>query len=132
MSLDAPEVLAEVRAASERYETALSANDTAVLDELFWHDPRVLRWGAGESLYGIDAIRTFRAARSSSGLARTPTRVQITAFGTDLATVHREFQRHSDGRIGRQSQTWARLPEGWRVVAAHISTLDAPGAAPPA
>ena len=45
------------------------------------------------------------------------------AAGADLASAMTEFQRAGSGAVGRQSQTWVRLPEGWRVVAAHVSLL---------
>lgn len=126
MEINHAETLAEVTRQFERYERALVANDVAVLDELFWHSPRVLRYGAGENLYGSDEIAAFRAARPAQGLARTVTRTVITSFGRDFATANIEFVRAGSRRVGRQSQAWARLPEGWRVVAAHVSLLPEP------
>ncbi|MFO1197866.1 MAG: oxalurate catabolism protein HpxZ [Burkholderiaceae bacterium] len=124
LPIDLPDVIAEVTAAFERYEQALVANDVAVLDELFWDSPRTLRYGTGENLYGIDAIRAFRAARPAAGLARTLLRVEITSYGRDFATANVEFRRVASTRTGRQSQTWVRFPQGWRVVAAHVSLMD--------
>lgn len=124
MEIDLPDVLAEVRAAFARYEAALIANDTATLDTLFWDDPRTVRFGATENLYGIDAIRAFRAARSPSGLARRLGGTVITTFGRDFATASTLTQRLDSLRTGRQTQTWARTEQGWRVVAAHVSWLD--------
>lgn len=121
MNVNRPEVVAEVRAAFERYERALVSNDVAALDELFWASPHTLRYGATENLYGYEAIRAFRAARSPAGLARIVTRVVITTFGNDYATANMEFERNAVR--GRQSQAWVRMPEGWRVVAAHVSPL---------
>ncbi len=121
MEINRPDVLAEVTAAFQRYETALVGNDVAVLDELFWDSPLTLRYGAGENLYGIEAIRAFRAARSPLGLERTLSRTVITTYGSDFATANTEFRRPTEPRPGRQSQTWARMPEGWRIVAAHVS-----------
>jgi len=115
------DVLAEVTAAFERYEVALVTNDVAVLDELFWNSPHTLRYGATENLYGYDAIREFRASRPSSGLSRTLGRTVITTYGRDFATANTEFVRTGSDRTGRQSQTWLRTPDGWRVVAAHVS-----------
>lgn len=115
-----PEVLAEAGAAFARYEKALVANDVAVLDELFWDSPFTLRYGTGENLYGIDAIRAFRQARNPAGLERTLQHTMITSFGADFATAHTEFQRAGQP-AGRQSQTWVRMAQGWRVVAAHVS-----------
>ncbi|MDO8887914.1 MAG: oxalurate catabolism protein HpxZ [Hydrogenophaga sp.] len=123
MHTNLPEVLAEVTAAFERYEHALVANDVTVLDELFWNSPHTLRYGATENLYGIDEIRAFRIGRPTAGLQRTVLRTAITTHGLDAATTNIEFQREGNPRIGRQSQTWVRMPEGWRVVAAHVSWM---------
>jgi hypothetical protein len=126
MEINHPETLAEVTRQFARYEQALTSNDVAVLDELFWRSPQVLRYGATENLYGSDEIEAFRAARPGKGLQREVTRTVITTFGRDFATANIEFLRAGSDRIGRQSQAWARLPEGWRVVAAHVSLLQTP------
>ncbi len=127
MAIDLPEVKAEVEAAFAAYEKALVTNDVATLEALFWDDPRTIRYGIGENLYGMDAIRAFRRARSSVGLARVLSRTVITTFGHDSATAMTLFTRESaPKRIGRQSQTWARFPDGWKIVAAHVSVIDAP------
>ncbi|MFJ3464122.1 oxalurate catabolism protein HpxZ [Achromobacter spanius] len=123
MDINLPDVLAEVTAAVERYEAALVSNDVQVLDTLFWNSSHTLRYGAGENLYGYDEIRTFRAQRSPQGLAREVLRTVITTYGQDFATANLEFQREGSTRIGRQSQTWMRTPQGWRVVAAHVSLM---------
>lgn len=125
MEINLPEVLAEVRAQFARYERALTGNDVAELDALFWNSPHTLRYGAGENLYGYAAIAAFRAARPASGLAREVLRTAITTFGRDFATTNIEFRRVGSTQTGRQSQTWVRLPEGWRVVAAHVSQIGA-------
>ena len=121
--INLPDVVAEVTAAFSRYEDALVTNRIDVLDELFWPSPATVRYGAGENLVGIDAIRAFRAARPSAGLTRTLAATVITTFGRDFATAMTEFRREGNAAIGRQSQTWVRLPAGWRVVAAHVSYL---------
>ncbi len=127
MDVNLPDVLAEVEAAFARYERALVANDLAVLDELFWADPRTVRYGVGEVLYGIEAIRAFRGARPAQGLARTLERTAITTFGRDFATASTLFTREdAPGKLGRQQQSWARMPPGWRIVAAHVSLIPAP------
>ena len=123
LSINLPDVLAEVTAQFARYEKALTGNDVEVLDELFWNTPHTLRYGATENLYGYDAIRAFRAARPSQGLARTVLKTVITTYGHDFATADIEFERVGNARIGRQSQTWLRTAEGWRVVAAHVSWM---------
>ena len=122
--INLPEVLAEVRAVFERYEDALVNNRVEVLDELFWTSPLTVRYGAAENLYGIEEIRAFRQARPAAGLARTLERTVITTYGRDHATAMTEFVRAGSTKVGRQSQTWVRLPEGWRVVAAHVSVVD--------
>jgi len=124
MDINLPEVLAEVTAVFARYEDALVHNKVAVLDELFWNAPTTIRYGAGENLIGYAAIQAFRAARPATGLARRLTHTVITTYGRDFATAMTEFQRDGSTRIGRQSQTWVRMPEGWRVVAAHVSVID--------
>jgi hypothetical protein len=121
--INRPDVLREVREVFARYEQALVGNDTETLDALFWHSDAVVRYGATENLVGIEAIRAFRAARSSVGLARTLDRTMITTFGTDFATAMTEFRREGNDRIGRQGQTWVRFAEGWRIVAAHVSLI---------
>jgi hypothetical protein len=123
MDINLPEILAEVRSACERYERALTGNDVAVLDELFWRSPHTLRYGATENLYGWDEIAAFRAARPSQGLEREVLKTVITTYGRDFATANIEFRRSGSPRTGRQSQSWVRMPEGWRVVAAHVSLL---------
>lgn len=126
MDINMPEVLAEVVHQSDRYEQALVSNDVAVLDELFWRSPHTLRYGATENLYGYAAICEFRAARPAQGLQRQILRTVITTYGRDMATVNIEFQRTGSDRTGRQSQTWLRTEQGWRVVAAHVSLLAMP------
>jgi hypothetical protein len=116
-----PVVVAEVTALFETYEAALMANDIKALDWLFWASPQTVRYGVGENLYGEDEILAFRKTRLGGSPQRVLTRTVITTFGPDFATANAEFQREGDGRLGRQSQTWARLPEGWRIVAAHVS-----------
>jgi hypothetical protein len=127
MQVDLPEVLAEVTTQFERYEKALVSNDVAVLDELFRNDPRTLRYGGGENLYGYQEIMAFRAARPSVGLMRRTDRTVITTYGRDMAVASTLFYRDSaPGKVGRQMQTWARFPEGWKIVAAHVSVIDEP------
>jgi Protein of unknown function (DUF3225) len=125
MQINLPHVLAEMEAAFARYEDALVNNKVDVLDELFWNSPHTLRYGIGENLYGFEAIQAFRASRPSQGLQRTCLNTLITTYGEDFATANTEFQRDGVARSGRQSQTWMRTPEGWRVVAAHVSLMSA-------
>jgi hypothetical protein len=123
VEINLPAVVAEVEAVFARYEDALVNNRIDVLDELFWPSPATVRYGAGENLVGIEAIRAFRAARPGTGLARTLAATVITTFGHDFATAMTEFRRVGSDRIGRQSQAWVRFAAGWRVVAAHVSTI---------
>jgi ketosteroid isomerase-like protein len=125
MEIDLPEVVAQVRTAFERYEDALVANDVAALDAMFHEDARTIRYGGAENLYGYRAIEAFRAARSPAGLARTLSDTLITTYGRDHAVASTLFRRASTpGKVGRQMQTWVRFPQGWRVVAAHVSLID--------
>lgn len=123
--MNLPHVLAEVTSAFERYEAALTGNDVATLDALFWASPKVVRYGATENLYGHDQILAFRKSRKSANLMRTLQNTVITTFGHDFATANTEFTRPDTARIGRQSHSWARLDDGWRIVAAHVSWMDA-------
>jgi hypothetical protein len=133
--INIPEVHAEVTAAFNRYEKALTTNDVAVLDELFWNSEHTLRYGVTENLHGYAAIAAFRAARSPAGLARSLRNTVITTFGESMATANTEFVREGSARTGRQSQTWVKFPEaevgvafgGWRIVSAHVSLLTEPG-----
>jgi hypothetical protein len=127
MQVDLPDVLAELSEQFARYEKALVTNDVAVLDELFRNDPRTLRYGIGENLYGYDAIMTFRAARSPLGLMRRTEKTVITTYGRDMAVASTLFYRDTaPGKVGRQMQTWVRFAEGWKIVAAHVSVIDEP------
>lgn len=124
MQVNIPEVVEEVSSAFARYEAALTGNDVAVLDALFWQSAHVVRFGATENLYGHDQIRAFRQARPSHGLHRTLRNTVITTFGHDFAAASTEFTRDASDRIGRQSQSWARMPDGWKIVAAHVSVMS--------
>ena len=130
MEIDLPDVVAEVKAAFARYEKALIANDVAELDAIFHNDPRTIRYGGTENLYGYREIEAFRAARSPAGLARTLSKTVITSYGRDFAVASTLFERASvPGKIGRQMQTWVRFNDGWHVVAAHVSLIDLPAEA---
>ena len=123
MGLNIPDVVAEVTAAFDRYEAALITNDVPVLDSLFWNDPRVIRYSLFDNGYGFEAIMKARRARNNVDLRRRLMRTVVTTFGRDFATVNTEFKREDSGREGRQSQTWVRTAEGWKVVSAHVSWL---------
>jgi hypothetical protein len=122
MEINNPQALAEVSEAFQRYQDAIISNDVAVLNELFWNDPLTLRYGAGENLYGHAAIAGYRSARDPATLAREETKRVVTTYGRDYATTNIEFTRQ--GKNGRQSQAWVKMPEGWRIVAAHVSMMN--------
>jgi hypothetical protein len=131
MQINVPEVLAEVTAVFARYEKALVTNDTAVLDELFRTADETVRFGIAENLFGIEQIRNFRNNRPPINLARSVARTNITTYGRDFATTAITFYREPmPGKIGRQMQSWVRFPEGWRVVAAHVSLIPTPADEP--
>ena len=123
MQINTPKVLAEVQAVFERYEQAVVHNDVAVLDELFWNNPLTLRYGVVENLYGFNSIQSFRASRSK-GIQRALNNTVITSYGEDFATANTEFQSAGNSRNGRQSQTWIKTSDGWRIVSAHVSWRD--------
>lgn len=123
MKINDPTVLAELTAAFEAYERALMTNDVEQLDRLFWDAPHTVRYGVGENLYGIEEIAAFRRARAGGAPQRVLTRTSITSFGEDFGTACTEYVREGGTAIGRQTHTWVRLPEGWRIVAAHVSQM---------
>ena len=123
MTINEPAVLDEVRAAFAAYEAAMMANDLQALDALFWSSPLTIRFGPGQNLYGIEAIQAFRLGRVGGSPQRTLSNTVITTFGRAFATANTEFQREGAPRPARQSQTWVKMADGWRVVSAHISFL---------
>lgn len=123
MEINRPDILAELTDAFYRYEKALTGNDIDALDELFWQTEAVVRLGVGENLYGFEEIKAFRRGRSPKGLERTLRNTVITTFGTDFGTANTEFLRDGEHRVGRQSHSWARFPDGWKIVAAHVSLM---------
>jgi hypothetical protein len=125
LDINLKEVVAEVGDVFQRYEKALIGNDVAVLDELFWKSPHTLRFGVNENLFGYEAIANFRANRTPINLTRKLMNTVITTYGRDFATVNTEFQREGSTMTGRQSHVWLRAPEGWRIIAAHVSLLSA-------
>ena len=120
-----PKLVAELTHLYLKYEAALVENNLTVLDELFWESPHVVRLGGTENLYGIEQIRQFRRDRPTQDLARTIANLKVVTFGDDTASVTLEFERMIQGilRQGRQSQLWRKLPEGWKIVSAHVSLL---------
>jgi hypothetical protein len=125
MRINDPEIVAELAAIYPQYETALVSNEAEALIQMSWASPQAMRFGITENLHGIDEIAAFRKGRPSVNLARTIRRLDIVTFGRDYGSITLEFERTVDARIvtGRQSQVWVRFPEGWRIVAAHVSLL---------
>ncbi|CAN5505479.1 oxalurate catabolism protein HpxZ [soil metagenome] len=126
MELNLPEVVGEVSEMFAKYERALMANDVDALNEYFWNDPRVLRYGVLENLYGWAAIAKYRSERPPA-VQRKLHRTIITTFGRNTATAVTEYQEHRASQIGRQSQTWVRIENEWRIVSAHVSLPPIPG-----
>ncbi len=125
LEINNPAVVAEVTEAFNRYEAALVSNDLAVLDESFWQSAHTLRYGIAENLHGFDEISAYRSGRPPVPLTRELINTRITTYGNDMATANTMFRREiSTGKMGRQSQTWMRTPEGWRIVSAHVSLID--------
>src|SRR3954451_17263079 len=125
MEIDLPEVVAEVKAAFDRYEKALTSNDLAVLNSIFHNAPQTIRYGIAENLYGYDEIMAFRGARSPVGLMRKTSRTVISSYGRDFTNASTLFRRESvPDKVGRQMQTWVRFEDGWHVVAAHVSLIE--------
>jgi 1-carboxybiuret hydrolase subunit AtzH-like protein len=121
LEINIPEVVAEVTKAHDRYERALSINDLDVINSLFWNSALTLRYGPNGTLLGHAAISAFRRARNIKGVERTVLNTHVTTFGRDFAVSNTESKRLGTDRLGRQSQTWVRMPEGWRIVSAHVS-----------
>ena len=127
ITINDPVILAEVGIAFDAYEVALMTNDIGAMDALFWHSPLTVRYGAGDAQYGIDEIREFRKTRAGGSPQRKVIRRSVTTFGSHFATTSIEFIREDSAAIGRQSQSWIKFPEGWRVVAAHVSLAKGGG-----
>lgn len=126
LAIDLPDVVAEVKAVHERYERALVSNDDAILGASFRNDPRTVRYGNAENLYGYDEIEAYRANSSGPGPGRLA-RTVITTYGRDFAVASTlRYRDAAPGKVGRQMQTWVRFADGWKIVAAHVSTIDEP------
>lgn len=125
MTINDPEVIAELEALYPEYERALVTNDVEKLVAMFWDAQQVMRFGVTENLYGPEELESFRKARPAINLARSVKRLDIVSFGRDFGSITLEFERITEKRIvhGRQSQVWVRFPKGWRIVQAHVSLL---------
>ncbi|BAZ00652.1 hypothetical protein NIES37_46470 [Tolypothrix tenuis PCC 7101] len=120
-----PAVVAEVTDLYLKYEEALANNNLEVMDSLFWDAAEVVRFGVTENLYGSEEIRNFRASRPNPKIEREISHLKVVTFGKYTATVTLEFRRiiNNVEMFGRQSQTWYRFPQGWKIVSAHVSFL---------
>jgi hypothetical protein len=126
-AVDLPDVVAEVKAAYDRYNDAVNSGNIATLNSTFRNDPRTIRYGQGENLYGYKEIEGFRAAARPLDPPRTLAKTVITTYGRDYAVASTlTYRANQPGKVGRQMQSWVRFPDGWHVVAAHVSTIDAP------
>jgi hypothetical protein len=126
MTINDPGVVREVEAEFAGYDRALGQNDVAALNRYFFDSPFTIRYSFAENLYGYREIQAFRASVVASGAAPQRERLVITTYGNDFATVSTLSRRSQAGKIGRTMQTWVRFPQGWRIVAAHVSTIDQP------
>ena len=123
-SLNEPYVVSEIEALVNEYNHALLTNDVKSLNGFFLESPTSVRFGNAENLYGIDQIRAYRTSVvTPPSLVRES--VIVTTYGRDFATVAMRNVPNG-GRIGRTMQTWVRFPQGWRIVAAHVSTMPEP------
>ncbi|MFY9316370.1 MAG: oxalurate catabolism protein HpxZ [Burkholderiales bacterium] len=127
MKIDIPSIVAEIAANLDRYDRAIEINDLDALDEMFWRSDKTLRYAANGSLYGHAAISAFRRGRNIVSIERTRGRTVISAFGENFATADAEYSRPGFPGVSRQSQAWVRLPEGWRIVSAHVSDFTPTG-----
>ena len=119
MELDRPDVVAEVNAAFEAYERALVANDVDAL--LGFFETGAVRFGIADQQVGHDEQRRWRLAQNPLPPGRRLKDTIIQAYGVDVAVVTTLFGYPGGDVLGRQSQTWVRLPAGWRIVTAHVS-----------
>jgi hypothetical protein len=122
VEVNRPDVVAEVKAVFDAYEAALVANDVDALDAFFWDSPDVVRFGVADRQHGASEIAAFRR-RAGAPPPRSLENTVVTTFGPATAVVTTEFRTPGDPRIGRQSQTWIRIDDGWRVVSAHVSII---------
>ena len=124
LEVNIPEVVAELTAAFDAYESALTGNDIEALNKLFWNSPHTLRYGVRELLYGHAEIAQFRRQRGPVVQRRVLRNRRITTFGRDFGIANTEYIPHGSDKIGRQSQTWLRTDDGWKIASAHVSFMQ--------
>lgn len=124
--IDSDTVLQEVLACFQAYEAAFMANDVDALNAFFWEDPRTTRYGIQDRQWGHAALVAYRAATPAPNFTRRLEHLRLHAFGPDHAVAQVEFVRSDTPLRGFQTQTWVRLPQGWRIVSAHVSMIPGP------
>jgi len=121
MEINNPEAVAEVKEAFQRYQRAVDTNDVETMNALFWNSPFTVRFAPNGTLVGHDAIAVYRQTRTTSAVERKLQNTVITTFGRDFAATNTESTKNGSHKVSRQSQAWFRTPQGWRIVAAHVS-----------
>ena len=124
MEINNPEIVEEMTDAFMSYEKALKDNDVKMINHLFWNDPKTLRYGPNGTLISHAALSAFRRDRKTEGVRRKLKNTQIITFGRDFAVANTEADDESEPGTLRQSQTWARTADGWKIVSAHVSYLQ--------
>lgn len=105
------------------YEKALNDNDINVMNKLFYNNDFVVRYGYTENLYGYTEIVNFRYKRNPTTAPRVLCRNSVILLQDDIAIINSEFVR---GSINcRQTQVWHLFTDGWKIITAHISALNA-------
>ncbi len=121
MEINRADVVAEVTERFLAYEKAINTNDIETLDNSFLDSEYTVRFGMTEELWSFHEIHAFRRTANTAGTPRKLLRYVITTYGDRLAVANATFTRESVGRVGRQSQTWVKFGDTWKVVSAHVS-----------
>jgi len=117
------EIVAEVTAAHQAYEDALTVNDLTAMDNLFWNSEHTVRHGSTGSQYSHAEISSYRKGPPKGLRPRIYVSLVVTTFGTDFATTNAEYTYPDGPQIGRRAQAWIRTDDGWRIAAAHVSDI---------
>ncbi|GAA1843696.1 oxalurate catabolism protein HpxZ [Pseudonocardia ailaonensis] len=118
-----PDVTAEITEVFGRYEQALREADVELLTELFWADPRCVRYGVADRQQGGAEIAAWRRANPGVPAGRTLSETVVLVTSPTTAVVSTLFGYPGTAAEGRQTQTWVRFAEGWKIVAAHVSEI---------
>ena len=124
MEVNIPEIVEEMIDAFMSYEKALKENDVEMINHLFWNDPKTLRYGPNGTLISHELLSAFRRNRKTEGVRRKLKNTQIVTFGRDFAVANTEADDEGEPGTLRQSQTWVRTADGWKIVSAHVSYLQ--------